>query len=189
MVKTGLLVLLEFVKLNQWYQKSKRSLLNSIIESLFPDLCLLANNLRSVADEDAMLMVKTILKIYGCSIRMELSQHQQSTTSLVQWVTLFLDVICQSEPLINLTNDPEELEKHPWWKCKKWAYTSLNSLMGRYARSRKSDKKYIDFSKIFLDQFAVKVLEQYLIQIDRLINGEWVTKRVQQSLITFIEHW
>ena len=89
-----------------------------------------------------------------------------------------------------LPADEETLEKHSWWKCKKWALQCLNSLMGRYARPRKGgDKKYKAFSKMFLEQIAVKILEIYLGMIERVIKGEWVSKRTKQSLITFIEHW
>lgn len=54
---------------------------------------------------------------------------QMSAESIVPWGRLMLDIVALQVPLNDL--DAEELEKHEWWKAKKWAYASLNLLFTR----------------------------------------------------------
>lgn len=123
---------------------------------------------------------------------MELSKDLQEPSTLLPWVSLLISVVewrwdaSTSPPL---PEDASEREKHIWWKCKKWSYSSLNSLMGRYARARKMDKKYSIFSKLFLDQFAPKILNVYFQQISFQIQGNWCSLRVKQSQFCFLEYW
>jgi importin-7 len=55
---------------------------------------------------------------------------QMTAESIVPWGRLMLDVVALRVPLTNM--DAEEMEKHEWWKAKKWAFASLNLLFSRY---------------------------------------------------------
>ncbi|KAJ3360598.1 hypothetical protein HDU91_004491, partial [Kappamyces sp. JEL0680] len=131
---TGLTVLLEIVKAWQWFQANKRAPLNAVVRHVFPSLLTIAQRLEPMRDHaEALPLLKTILKIYCYTIRMELPKELQSTETLVPWVTLFMAIvewkwIPGASPA--LPDDEKEREKHMWWKCKKWAYAGLNSLMG-----------------------------------------------------------
>jgi hypothetical protein len=87
----------------------------------------------------------------------------------------------------NYPSDLEEREKFPWWKAKKWAFQSLYHLYSRYARSLKKDKRYINFSKVFMEHFVPNIVETYLKQLQSLISGVWVTNRVKQQIAMFLE--
>jgi hypothetical protein len=191
MVMTGVLVLLEIVKYYQWTPANKRVLLNGIVDSLYPKLLMIAIEAEKLQGNlDALFMLKTIMKTYSCSIRMEMPKSLQQSESIVRWATLFLSIVNRNwtPEVIELPMDDNEREKHMYWKCKKWAFGCLNSIMGRYARARRKDKNYAAFSKLFMDQFVPKILDSYLIQISNYTNGTWTSKRVQQALLTFLEH-
>jgi importin-7 len=191
MVITGLLVLLEIVKFYQWTPSNRRGALNGIIDSLFPKLVATGTEAgKMLGNLNALFVLKTILKTFNYAIRMELINSLQQMDSIVAWGSLFLTVINHkwSLDVIELPANPLEREKHMYWKCKKWAYGCMNTLMGRYARARRKDKNYAAFSKVFLEQFVPRTLDAYMIQISNITNGEWVSKRVQQCLLTFLEH-
>ncbi|KAJ2991496.1 hypothetical protein HDV02_003755 [Globomyces sp. JEL0801] len=190
LMNTGLCVLLEWTK-NYQMQVSKREPLNIMVQNLFPNLLTIANKLEPMFNHlDALFMLKTILKIYSCSIRMELSNALQSPDSLIPWGTLFLAVVSRQVPdgTFNFPNDADERAKHIWWKCKKWAYSCLNNLMGRYGRGGKTNKRYAGFSKLFLNQFAPKIFEVFYQQLELTMTGVWMSPRVTQLSLTFLEH-
>ncbi|KAI8927955.1 armadillo-type protein [Entophlyctis helioformis] len=190
-VFSGLLVFLELVKNYQWAAVSERTALHPVLEEILPITLSIANNLKAHAATslEATEMLKCIIKTYNCSIRLEIAQHQQDLASLVPWGTLFVEVAeMQIAPsALNMPEDAEDREKHMWWKLKKWSYQCLNTLFGRYACT-KPEKRYKNFSKMFVATFAPKILESFLKQISLAVQGVWMSARVKQHLATFLEH-
>lgn len=125
-VRTGLLVLLELVKCWQWYQSKSRDQLSKLIEFIFPFLLVLGDQLMADGSTEAMGMLKSLIKVYSCGIRMELDEYLQRREILDGWISLL------SRCILKKTVGSDE--KSEEWKVKKWAFTSLNSLMGRYTK-------------------------------------------------------
>ncbi|KAJ3320443.1 hypothetical protein HDV06_005266 [Boothiomyces sp. JEL0866] len=173
---TGLAVLLELVKTLQWTQAGKRANLYAIIQSLFPILLSIGQKLEQIDNPESLLMLKTIVKTYNCSIRMDLSPVLQSMDSLVPWCTLFMNIVQKKSG--------ETDEKHVFWKLKKWAFSCLNTLMGKYGR-RKGDKKYVQFSKLFVEHFVPKILTVYFQQFEQ---NSFSSPRTIQLQLSFIGH-
>jgi importin-7 len=74
-----------------------------------------------------------ILQSYKNAALSSLLPAQMATESIVPWGRLMLDVVGLQVPLTGM--DPEDMEKHEWWKAKKWAFASLNLLFTRYVSS------------------------------------------------------
>ncbi|KAI8912786.1 armadillo-type protein [Gorgonomyces haynaldii] len=181
----GLLSLLEYVKCYQWYQGNKRQSLDSVIESMFPSLLQVANQLSGTQKIEEMAIVKTILKIYCVSIRMEISKNQMDQAQLVPWITLFITIVERDVPVTN--ESKEDMATNAWWKAKKWSLACLNSFLQRYCRSRKSEQKYAAFAKGFINHFAPKILEVYLRQVNNIVAGKPTTDRFKQMILSYIE--
>lgn len=49
------------------------------------------------------------------------------------WCQLFMSIIDKTPPACAMSDDLDERESNPWWKAKKWAYSSLLRLFSRYA--------------------------------------------------------
>ncbi|KAH6566864.1 hypothetical protein BASA62_006461 [Batrachochytrium salamandrivorans] len=190
-INSGLLVFLELVKTFQWVSADARAPLHPVIADILPILLAVATNLKAhiASNLEAVTMMKTIIKIYNCSIRLEICEAQQDLGSLVPWGTLFVDIIELQLPLgaLAMPENEDERQLHPWWKLKKWAYQCLNTLFGRYA-SAKPEKRYAAFSKMFSANFAPKILQSYLGQIDLLVQGSWMSDRSKQHIACFLEN-
>ena len=185
---TGLTVLLEIIKCWQWYSSEKRAPLNKIITTLFPVILGIAVRLEKNHESiESLFLLKCIVKIFNYATRMDLAKDIMEPKNLVAWSSLFTSIV-EWKSAISLPSDEDEREKHIYWKCKKWSYRNLNSLMGRYAIARKKDKKYSAFSKLFLKEFAPKLLGVYLQQINYHIQGQWCSSRAKQSQFCFLEY-
>jgi hypothetical protein len=120
---------------------------------------------------------------------MELAKFLQNSQNLAGWATFLIQIIQKEIPenAEGLPKDPEEREKYPWWKAKKWAYQSLYHLYSRYAWSLKKDKKYSAFSKMFMEFYAPNIVQAYILQMQCFISGVWMTDRVKQQIAMFLE--
>ncbi|KAK5668770.1 Nonsense-mediated mRNA decay protein 5 [Batrachochytrium dendrobatidis] len=190
-IYSGLLIFLELVKAFQWVSPNARAPLHPVIADMFPILLATAINIKPhlTTSIEATTMAKTIIKIYNCSIRLEICEAQQDLESLIPWGSLFVDIIELQLPAgaLSMPEDKDERQKHSWWKLKKWAYQCLNTLFGRYG-SAKPEKRYAAFSKMFAVNFAPKILECFLRQIQLLVQGMWMSDRAKQHLAAFLEH-
>ena len=106
------------------------------------------------------------------------------------WASAFLSII-QADVLKfeNFPSNDSDREKYPWIKAKKWAYQSLYHLYSRYCRSLKKDKKYIAFSKTFMDNYIPGILDAYLNELQRMKLGSWTSEKVKNQLAMFLEEW
>ncbi|KAL0098010.1 armadillo-type protein [Phycomyces blakesleeanus] len=181
LVYVGLLALREVVKVYQWKSMERREPLQHIVKLTFPAIQSISSNLLASDSIEAAEMLKLALKIYHASIQVDLPKCLQDSSSLVPWGTLFLQLIDKNIPHEALPADPEEREKYPWWKTKKWAYHCLNRLFSKYGNPvllPPSATKYIGFSKAFTANFAPNILQTYLKQVDGWIKKEsWMSTK------------
>ena len=132
-------------------------------------------------DPANLQILKNIAKTYASSTRMDMAVEMLAMDWIVPWASCFIRIVELTEP----ANNPNTAI---FWKLKKWSYTSLNSMMGRYALARKRDKKFTIFSKTFIQNFAPKILSTYLTQIQHQLQGQKVSPRVAQCQLVFLEY-
>lgn len=130
-VQAGLLVLIEILKVYR-YRRHDREVPNQLCATAMPILvnlgqALLAQNPAPSAPEHVGTTLHLISKAYKISIVADISPHQASEQSIVQWGTFQLQIVCRVIPEDAQPSDPEEREKWSWWKAKKWAHHSVNS--------------------------------------------------------------
>ncbi|KAG8804908.1 hypothetical protein FRC17_005833 [Serendipita sp. 399] len=121
-----------------------------------------------------------IFQSYKNAALTALLPSQMTGESIVPWGRLMLDTISLQVPLPGL--DEEALEKHEWWKAKKWAYASLNLLFSRYGNPSQMPpslaKKYKPFAENFVTTFAPQILNVYLEQTQLYVTQKvWLSKR------------
>ncbi|KAH9819915.1 hypothetical protein DFH28DRAFT_844523, partial [Melampsora americana] len=136
-IEAGLLTLVEIMRLYRWAGREKGELSDQVVNSTFPILLPLAQNLLNQSIEDYFLqptpsstaeansnigtLMHLILKIYKTSITAELPLFQQE--QIVPWGQLLLTVV--RKPLKDSVGFPSQLEDRErwgWTKAKKWAY-------------------------------------------------------------------
>ncbi|KAI7872425.1 armadillo-type protein [Spinellus fusiger] len=191
LVYVGLLALREVIKVYQWKSMERRDPLKDIVKLTFPGILSIGNNLLGNDSLEAAEMLKLVLKIYHSVIRTELPKSLQDPSSLVAWGTLFLQLVDKQIPLEVLPTDPEEREKYPWWKTKKWAFHCLNRLFNKYGNPSMlppSASKYMGFAKSFAANFAPNILQAYLKQIEGWIKKEiWISTKCLGLIACFFD--
>lgn len=128
-VYVGLIATVEPIKAFRYRSDSKY--LESITAATFPLLLrigqqLVLNPTTPMAPE----FLHLVFQSYKNASLSALLPSQLAAESIVPWGRLMLDIVSLRVPLSNM--DQEEMEKHEWWKAKKWAYASLNLLFSRY---------------------------------------------------------
>lgn len=173
--------------------------LPSVITQLFPQLLSLAQRVLASTPTDAASLSKQgsflhlIIKAYKNSMASSLSPQLQAAESIIPWGTLFLQIVQRPLPVELLPEDLDERERHPWCKARKWALYTLNRLFMRYGNPSQlpSNMKvpYGDFAARFIEQFAPEILRTYLGFIERVVGGEWNSKKTKHHVLIFLEEW
>ncbi|CAG8569447.1 9240_t:CDS:10 [Ambispora leptoticha] len=188
-VYIGLLSLFQVVKVFQWKTHELRGPLVEIIQTTFPAILQIAQNLVNENSVDAAEMLKVIFKIYNSVIQYELIATLQDNNSLIPWCTIFMQMIAKPLPETSLPEDFEDRESYPWWKVKKWAFRILNRLFSRYgnpAQLPKTSKEYKAFAENFVHNFAPQILREYLQQTDLWIQKkQWLSNKALFYLADF----
>ncbi|TKA51096.1 hypothetical protein B0A53_05882 [Rhodotorula sp. CCFEE 5036] len=139
-------------------------------------------------------LLRLILKSYKNSIIHTLTPAHQAHEAIVPWGTLLLQIV--SHPLDpsllpSPLDDPDLLEKHPWSRTKKWACWSLNRLFTRYGCPTSLPKnlvnKYGPFAERFVAQFAPEIFKTYLAAVEKMVRGEWFSKKGKYHILCFFE--
>ncbi|KAJ1339404.1 hypothetical protein BSLG_005970 [Batrachochytrium salamandrivorans] len=182
----------------RWVSPNARAPLHPVIADMFP-LARYRNQHQAASDNKhrGNHNGKTIIKIYNCSIRLEICEAQQDLESLIPWGSLFVDIIELQLPAgaLSMPEDKDERQKHSWWKLKSgrtnasilFLEGTFKSVLNGYG-SAKPEKRYAAFSKMFAVNFAPKILECFLRQIQLLVQGMWMSDRAKQHLAAFLEH-
>ena len=132
-----------------------------------------------------------IMKAYKNSISFALTQEHQAHESIVPWGLLLLQVVQREIPIELLPEDFDERERHPWSKCKKWACFALNRLFERYGNPSQlpsnMKERYGPFADRFVAQFAPEIFKAYLVLIERMIGGQWQSRKVKYFILSYLE--
>ncbi|KAG0045066.1 hypothetical protein BGZ83_009681 [Gryganskiella cystojenkinii] len=188
-VFVGLLALKEVLRVYK-FKIEEREPVDEIIANFFPAIQQIGAGLIGSDNIEAAEMLKVIFKCYHYTIQIDLSDRQQDSSSLIPWGTLFLQMVEKPVPAEGLPADLEELEKHPWWKAKRWAYQCLNRLYTRYGNppALTSESKFKAFAKSFVVNFAPNILTAYLKQVELWVAKQaWLSPRVLCLIGNFLE--
>jgi hypothetical protein len=168
----GALIVLGVVLMQSRFQsKEKRAVPDAIIAQTFPGLVQLCSQQLAATPLDqapphlGKLLHRTF-KCYRYTIHRELSAHQMANESIMQWGTLFLQVVNRIIPESQQPADIDERERTEWWKAKKWAYYILNFLYARFGSPSQLSKgnvaDYGAFAQRFEAHFAPEILKSYM---------------------------
>ncbi|KAF9202029.1 hypothetical protein BGZ49_007782 [Haplosporangium sp. Z 27] len=188
-VYVGLIALKEVLRVYK-FKVEGREPVDEIIATFFPAIQQIGAGLISANNVEAAEMLKIVFKCYHYTIQLDLSERLRDNASLIPWGTLFLQMIEKPVPTEGLPTEPEELEKHPWWKAKRWAYQCLNRLYTRYGNPAElvSDSKFMPFAKAFVTNFAPNILNAYLKQVELWVSKQaWLSPRVLCLIGNFFE--
>ncbi|KAF9140555.1 hypothetical protein BGX30_006367, partial [Mortierella sp. GBA39] len=188
-VFVGLLALKEVTRVYK-FKVSDREPVDEIIATFFPAIQQIGTGLVSANNVEAAEMLKIIFKCYHHTIQIDLSERLRDNASLVPWGTLFIQMVEKPVPTEGLPTDLEELEKHPWWKAKRWAYQCLNRLYTRYGNptALTSESKFKPFANSFIVNFAPNILTAYLKQVELWVAKQaWLSPRVLCLMGNFFE--
>ncbi|KAG0229469.1 hypothetical protein BGW42_001559 [Actinomortierella wolfii] len=188
-VYTGLLALKELTRVYK-FKVEDREPVDEIVANFFPAIQQIGSNLIAQDSIEAAEMLKNIFKCYHHTIQIDLSERQRDNSSLIPWGTLFIQTIEKKIPTEGMPTDPEELEKHPWWKAKRWAYQCLNRLYTRYGNppALTSESKFKEFAKSFVQNFAPNILSAYLKQVELWVAKQaWLSPRILCLIGNFLE--
>ena len=95
---------------------------------------LLAAHPAPAAPEFTGHLLHLICKAYRISIVADLSPHQASQASIVQWGTFLLQVVGRIVPEEAQPADKDDREDWSWWKAKKWAHHAVSHPFMRQCR-------------------------------------------------------
>ncbi|KAF9161693.1 hypothetical protein DFQ26_004323 [Actinomortierella ambigua] len=188
-VYTGLLALKELTRVYK-FKIEEREPVDEIVANFFPAIQQIGSTLINQDSIEAAEMLKNIFKCYHHTIQIDLSERQRDSASLIPWGTLFIQAVEKKIPTEGMPTDLEELEKHPWWKAKRWAYQCLNRLYTRYGNppALTSGSKFKEFAKGFVQNFAPNILSAYLKQVELWVAKQaWLSPRILCLIGNFLE--
>eukprot|EP01012_Entosiphon_sulcatum_P009861 TRINITY_DN1566_c0_g1_i1.p1 TRINITY_DN1566_c0_g1~~TRINITY_DN1566_c0_g1_i1.p1 ORF type:complete len:1053 (+),score=227.95 TRINITY_DN1566_c0_g1_i1:272-3430(+) len=163
--------------------KEARKPLHVIVERSFPILANLSQYITSqhAGSEEAAEMQKTMLKIFWSSSQLELPEILLKDTALFNsWMEVMLQVLVRPVS----TEDTSSSQ----WKSKKWVGHILQRLLERYCNLRSASTTKIEkqFGQAFLQTYAIKFLEGFLMVIDSHRQGKFVSPQVLTTALNFI---
>lgn len=169
------------------YHENYKPIVDVVITNFFAALQPLGMKLVAMDGPEMGSMLRLVLKIYLCAISREIPSQLQAAESLIPWGTLFVQIIHKNLNLEDILKiDPENRERHQWWKVKKWSFRCLHMLLSRCSKKANVKPEYANFSNIFIDNFAPKILTAVLGEVEKCIQGVWITRHVRQQMSIFI---
>ncbi|KDE03158.1 hypothetical protein MVLG_06352 [Microbotryum lychnidis-dioicae p1A1 Lamole] len=173
----------------------KTDTLPNLAASLLPQLLALSEHIITPSPSDASsyaaqgTLLALLIKAYKNSISHTLTPAHQAHDSIVPWGSLLLRIVQTPLAIQLLPEDEDEREEHPWCKAKKWSFFALNRLFDRYGNPSQlpSNMKelYLAFAQRFEQQFAPEILKAYLGVVERLIGGEWQSRKAKHFVLNY----
>jgi hypothetical protein len=205
-VHNALLALRKVCKRYEYKSKEQRGPLNEIVQSSFPLLLPLAQQLSAENENslEAAMMLKQILKIFWSSTQFYLPGGDGSETSSIglarpEQLQPWFDVVRSAlqKPLpeastgLEPRNQPVDVDARnawPWWKVKKWSVQIMSRLFSRYGiPSYADDQEAKDFAVFFSQNVAPQFLGPVCETLNLRPSGSFCTDRVIHLCLTFVD--
>ncbi|KAF4512653.1 hypothetical protein G6O67_000006 [Ophiocordyceps sinensis] len=163
---------------------------DSIVETSFPRLMAICNELVNQESDEAGEMLHLALKAYKHATWLELSPYLQQREVNIAWCTVFLQTVSKTAPASSMQGDQFDREKHHWWKAKKWAYFNLNRLFIRHGNPSSPGKgdEAAQFAKDFITNIAPEILKHYLQEIEKWVaKTSWLSRPCLSYTLVFLD--
>lgn len=108
--------------------------------------------------------------------------------SVANWIEVCNVILTRQVPDHVEQIDREERQELSWWKVKKWSIRILNRIFDRYGTPSNAGKEYAEFATFFLKGYATSILTSILKVLETYRNGQYVSPRVLQQAIIYIEY-
>ena len=82
--------------------------------------------------------------------------------------------------------DDEERNKYVWIKAKKWAMKFFHRIFSRFGNTRYVEQEDKEFSKMFLNELSVPIMESCLNQISLRASGKFCSNRCMMEGISYL---
>jgi hypothetical protein len=136
----------------------------------------------------SVLTQKQILKIFFTFVQFILPLDVLDQHSMSTWIEISNVILTRSVPDHVEQIDKDERAELSWWKIKKWAIRLLNRIFDRYGTPANAGKEYAEFANFFLKGYSTNILTSILKVLEQYRNGVYVSPRVLQQAIIFIEY-
>ncbi|EEH19769.1 hypothetical protein PABG_02028 [Paracoccidioides brasiliensis Pb03] len=187
----GLQCLLAICRVYRFKSSDKRGDFEKVVEVSFPRLLDIGTRLIDEESIEAGEMLRTVVKAYKNAIYFELPNFLMTHQATVAWCSLFLRVIGKIPPASSMLENTDERELNHWWKAKKCSYANLNRLFVRYGNpsllGKTNSTNYTQYAKSFITTFAPEILKGYLGEIDKWVNGQWLSKPALSYTLVFLQ--
>ena len=162
------------------YHKAMGVLLPMFLERL----CQLSDDQSNLS----VLTQKQILKIFFAFIQFMLPLDVMDKQHASNWIEMCNMILSRAVPEHVDLIDVEEKPECSWWKIKKWAIRILNRMFDRYGTPANAGKEYVEFANYFLKAYSIQILTTILKVLENYRNGVYVSPRVLQLAIIYVEY-
>ncbi|KAL0851769.1 hypothetical protein ABMA28_000081 [Loxostege sticticalis] len=183
----ALLCLYQLIKNYEFFLAEKRVPLIEAMNLLLPMMYNLIVNLQADQSVESVLIQKQILKCFYGLIKYILPLDLITKEIFTKWMEVLRSVMEQPVPEHTLQVEEDERMELPWWKCKKWAVHTLYRLFERYGSPVNARAEYVQFAEWYLTTFTGGILEVLLRILDQYRNKIYVSPRVLQQTISYID--
>ncbi|KJZ79342.1 hypothetical protein HIM_01493 [Hirsutella minnesotensis 3608] len=163
---------------------------DTIVETSFPRLMAICNELVNQESDEAGEMLHLALKAYKHATWLELSPYLRQREVNIAWCTVFLQTVAKAAPASAVQGDQFDREKNHWWKAKKWAYFNLNRLFIRHGNPSDPGKgeEAAQFAKDFTTNIAPEILKHYLQEIEKWVaKTSWLSRPCLSYTLVFLD--
>lgn len=136
----------------------------------------------------SVLTQKQILKIFFTFVQFILPLDVMDNNAIANWIGVCNLILTRPVPDHVEQIDKDERAELSWWKVKKWAIRILNRIFDRYGTPSSAGKEYAEFANFFLKGYSTNILTSILKILEQYRNGVYVSPRVLQLAIIYIEY-
>lgn len=186
----ALLALQRAIKKYQYMnaKDERRAPLYAIVKDVFPTLLQIFSMLCPLDTAESGLMLKLICKIFESATKMAMPPSFVDPAILEGWMGVFLPTLERPVPDALLPPDAEGKSKHPLWQTKKWISRIMERFIKRYGGyDDEENSPAVHFKNLFLQKYAIRVLGSALQVLSFKKAGAFVSDRVAQSLIAYVD--
>ncbi|XP_068617369.1 importin-7 [Battus philenor] len=183
----ALLCLYQLIKSFEYYTVEKRIPLMEAMNLLLPMMYNLIVNLQPDESMESVLIQKLILKCFYGLTKYNLPLELITKEVFTKWMEVLRSIMERPVPEHTLQVDEDDRVELPWWKCKKWAVHTLYRIFERYGSPVNARDEYIQFAEWYLSTFTGGILEVLLRVLDQYRNKIYVSPRVLQQTISYID--
>ena len=185
-MKNALLALYQLIKVYEYKRSDERQDLDKAMEIFLPLMYQRFVELIPDDSNESLLIQKQILKNLYTNIHYQLNQKLYSQQVLLQWMEVIKSVIERPIPGRVLQIEEEERPAEPAWKCKKWSINMAYRIFDRYGTPATVQKDYKKFADWFINTFSQGIVTALLSILEQFGNGVYVTPRVLNLTLSYL---